>query len=94
MHVDSRRLPLTPARALVALVALLVALAALVALGAGCTPPRAFERETLGSARMRMDDEGGEAFLVRGVTSAREEGHVGGGATGSASGAGGGCGCN
>ena len=60
----------------------------------GCVPPRAHERETLGSGRMRLDDEGGEAFLVRGVTRAREEGHVGGGPAGAAAGGGGGCGCN
>lgn len=62
-------------------------------LASACAPPRAYERETLASPRMQLDEEGGEAFLVRGVTRAREEGHVGGGPS-SGGGGGGGCGCN
>ncbi len=66
----------------------------LATLAPGCAAPRAYEREALSSARMRLDDEGGEAFLVRGVTQAREEGHVGAGASAGSAGGGGGCGCN
>lgn len=73
------------------LLALILVCAAAVS---GCVAPRAYEREALGSARMRLDDGDGEAFLVRGVTRAREEGHVGGSAGAASAGGGGGCGCN
>lgn len=65
----------------------------IAALVSACTAPHAYERETLASPRMQLDDEGGEAFLVRGTTRAREEGHVNGGAA-TGGGGGGGCGCN
>lgn len=64
-----------------------------LAVASGCTAPRAYERETLATRRMQLDDEGGEPFLVRGVMRAREEGHVHGGAA-TGGGGGGGCGCN
>ena len=60
---------------------------------AGCGTVCMHERETLASARMRLDDPSGEAFLVRGMVRAREEGHIGAGG-GGAAGGGGGCGCN
>ena len=81
-----RRPPVAPLRALI--IASMLATCA-----SACTPPRAYEREALASPRMRLDAEGGETFLERGLSRAREEGHVGGGA-GSAGGGGGGCGCN
>lgn len=71
----------------------MLAMLALAAGAAGCTNVCAHERGTLASARMRLDDPGGEAFLVRGMVRAREEGHIGSG-SGSSAGGGGGCGCN
>ena len=68
-------------------------LALTILLASACTAPRAYERGTLASPRMQLDEEGGDAFLVRGVTRAREEGHVNGGAA-TGGGGGGGCGCN
>ena len=58
----------------------------------GCARVAPYERSTLASGRMQLDDAPGETFLVRGLTRAREEGHVGAGS--SSAGGGGGCGCH
>lgn len=65
----------------------------IVGLGAGgCARVAPYERMTLATTRMRLDDPPGESLLVRGLWSAREEGHVGAGSN--TAGGGGGCGCH
>ena len=59
---------------------------------AACAPVPHWERESLASARMRLDPDAAESSLVLARVKTREEGHVG--SPGSSSTGAGGCGCN